>query len=56
MPKKINEDLSGIEEDNSVHMGAKIANQINSNQQSNMALTAYCITTQNSSTVTINFG
>lgn len=56
MSKKVTRDLSKIEDDSSVQMGAKIANQINTNQQSNMALTAYCITTQSSSTVNINLG
>jgi len=36
------------------YMGAKIANQINTNQQSNMCLTAYSIVTQSSSTVNIS--
>lgn len=38
-----------------VKMGAKIANQINTNQQSNIALSAYCVATQDCSTVNINF-
>ncbi|NLW23537.1 MAG: hypothetical protein GXY88_09870 [Tissierellia bacterium] len=36
------------------YMGAKIANQINTNQQSNMLLSAYSVVTQNSTTVNIN--
>lgn len=36
------------------YMGAKIANQINTNQQSNMCLTAYSAVTQSSSTVNIS--
>lgn len=36
------------------YMGAKIANQINTNQQSNMCLSAYSAVTQNSTTVNIN--
>lgn len=38
------------------YMGAKIANQINTNQQSNMCLSAYSAVTQNSTTVNINLG
>lgn len=41
--------------DSHVRMGAKISNQINTNQQSNMALSAYCVITQNCSTVNVNF-
>lgn len=41
--------------ENGVKMGAKISNQINTNQQSNMALSAYCVITQNSSTINVNF-
>ncbi|WP_066501020.1 hypothetical protein [Abyssisolibacter fermentans] len=41
---------------NDVMMGAKIVNQLNTNQQTNMTLSAYCVTTQNSSTVNINCG
>ncbi|CCQ97188.1 conserved hypothetical protein [[Clostridium] ultunense Esp] len=36
------------------YMGAKIANQINTNQQSNMLLSAYSVVTQNSTTININ--
>lgn len=36
------------------YMGAKIANQINTNQQSNMCLSAYSVATQSSSTVNVN--
>lgn len=39
----------------SVKMGAKICNQLNTNQQSNMALSAYSAITQNCSTININF-
>lgn len=46
---------SGTDLDNGVKMGAKISNQINTNQQSNMALSAYCVITQNSTTVNVNF-
>lgn len=35
-------------------MGAKIANQINTNQQSNMCLTELSVVTQNSTTVNIS--
>lgn len=38
-----------------VKMGSKITNQINTNQQSNMVLSAYCVATQSCSTVNINF-
>lgn len=36
------------------YMGAKIANQINTNQQSNMCLTAYSAVTQSSSAINIS--
>jgi len=36
------------------YMGAKIANQINTNQQSNMCLSQLSVVTQNSTTVNIN--
>ncbi|NLX62770.1 MAG: hypothetical protein GXZ06_09805 [Tissierellia bacterium] len=36
------------------YMGAKITNQVNTNQQSNMCLTAYSVVTQSSSTVNIS--
>jgi hypothetical protein len=44
-----------VKKANNVKMGAKISNQINTNQQSNMALSAYCAITQTCSTVNINF-
>lgn len=47
--------LPGIKEENNVKMGAKISNQINTNQQSNVVLSAYCVVTQTCSTVNINF-
>lgn len=37
-----------------IQMGAKVTNQINTNQQSNMVLSAYCAVTQSCSTVNIN--
>lgn len=40
----------------STYMGAKIANQINTNQQSNMCLSSLSAVTQNSPTVNINLG
>ncbi|MBZ2174248.1 hypothetical protein K8M07_03200 [Schnuerera sp. xch1] len=49
------EKLSSKKKEN-VYMGAKIVNQINTNQQSNMCLSAYSVVTQNSSTVNINLG
>ncbi|GFN36602.1 hypothetical protein [Tepidimicrobium xylanilyticum] len=52
MSKKIQKSLP--EEKQSTYMGAKIANQINTNQQSNMLLSAYSVVTQNSTTVNIN--
>lgn len=55
MPRQAAKDLSGIKGCGDVHMGAKITNQINTNQQSNMVLSAYCVATQNCSTVNINF-
>lgn len=47
--------LPKCKEDNNIKMGAKISNQINTNQQSNIALSAYCVITQTCSTVNINF-
>jgi hypothetical protein len=38
-----------------VKIGAKISNQLNTNQQSNMALSAFCTATQTCSIVNINF-
>ena len=38
------------------YMGAKIANQINTNQQSNMCLSSCSAVTQSSSTANINLG
>ncbi|HEY8363469.1 MAG TPA: hypothetical protein VIK77_11475 [Tissierellaceae bacterium] len=38
------------------YMVAKIANQINTNQQSNMCLSSCSAVTQNSTTVNINLG
>jgi len=55
MASKVNKDLSDVRHKDDVRMSAKIANQINTNQQSNMALSAYCVITQNTSTVNINF-
>ncbi|ARE88019.1 hypothetical protein [Clostridium formicaceticum] len=56
MNKAIPKDLSKIQHKDNVRMTAKISNQINTNQQSNMALSAYSVTTQSCSTVNINFG
>ena len=56
MPKQTAKDVTRMNGDGVVHMGAKIANQINTNQQSNMLLSAYCVATQNCSTVNIQLG
>lgn len=40
--------------DGSTFMGAKVANQINTNQQSNMSLTQLSVVNQNSSTINLN--
>ena len=40
--------------DEGTFMGAKIANQINTNQQSNMCLTQLSVVTQNSTTINIS--
>ncbi|MGI6777677.1 MAG: hypothetical protein ACOX7R_06515 [Acetivibrionales bacterium] len=55
MPTETEKAISGGSKKGSVKMGAKISNQINTNQQSNMALSAYCVITQDCSTVNINF-
>jgi hypothetical protein len=41
---------------NGVHMQADIVDQINTNQQSNMALCLYSVITQSCSTVKLNGG
>lgn len=59
MAKKTTKDLPYSSRTNNrddVRMSAKITNQINTNQQCNMVLSAYCATAQNCSTVNINFG
>ncbi|SDK07066.1 hypothetical protein [Natronincola ferrireducens] len=56
MTKKTAKDLTKIKGTEDVQMSAKITNQINTNQQCNMVLSAYCVTTQSCSTVNINFG
>lgn len=55
MSKKSSETLHKTKGKNDIQMGAKIANQINALQQSNILLSAYCATTQSCSTVNINF-
>jgi len=55
MPEKATGTLPGVRTDNNVKMGAKIANQINTNQQSNVVLSAYCVVTQTCSNININF-
>lgn len=56
MSEELTKSISKVKGDNSIKMGAKIANQINTNQQSNVSLSALCVTTQSCSTVNINFG
>ncbi|NLY77403.1 MAG: hypothetical protein GX080_04855 [Tissierellia bacterium] len=53
MSKQAENSLS-IKKDKGTFMGAKVANQINTNQQSNMCLTQLSVVTQNSSTVNIS--
>lgn len=53
MSKKVENQLSKKRE-GSTYMGAKVANQINTNQQSNMCLTQLNVVTQNSSTINIS--
>lgn len=53
---KKDKDIKKSEKNNSVQMGAKIANQINSIQQSNMLLTYTCVITQNAGVTNINLG
>lgn len=55
MSEKTVRDLHKTKKKSDVQMGAKIANQINSHQQTNMLLSAYCATTQSCTTVNINF-
>jgi len=55
MPEKTLKELSRNRGNGIVKMGAKIANQVNTNQQSNMALSAYCVITQECSAVNLNF-
>ncbi|MCR2042850.1 hypothetical protein [Anaerosalibacter massiliensis] len=55
MSQDFKKTLPKVKDKDNVRMGAKIANQINTNQQSNMCLSAYSAVTQNSSTVNINF-
>ncbi len=55
MPSKATNKIPKTKKGGSVKMGAKISNQINTNQQSNMALSAYCAVTQTHSIVNINF-
>ncbi|HHV99374.1 MAG TPA: hypothetical protein GXX36_07345 [Clostridiaceae bacterium] len=55
MPENVTSTLPKVRADNSVKMGAKIANQINTNQQSNVVLSAYCVVTQVCTTININF-
>lgn len=54
MTKETSKSLPRVKDN--TYMGAKIANQINTNQQSNMCLSAYSAVTQNSTTVNINLG
>lgn len=55
MPSKAANTIPKAKRGSNVKMGAKISNQINTNQQSNMSLSAYCVVTQTSSIVNINF-
>jgi len=55
MPEKATGTLPRLRADNNVKMGAKIANQINANQQSNVVLSAYCVVTQTCTNININF-
>lgn len=54
--EKKDEDVKKNEKSNGVQMGAKIANQINSIQQSNMLLTYTCVITQSAGVTNINLG
>lgn len=53
MSKKAEKQLAN-HRDGSTFMGAKVANQINTNQQSNMSLTQLSVVNQNSSTINLN--
>lgn len=43
-----------IKDSNGMHMQAGIIDQLNTNQQSNMTLSAYSVITQNCSTIKFN--
>ncbi|KNF08063.1 hypothetical protein CLPU_10c01180 [Gottschalkia purinilytica] len=54
MSDNLTKSLEDIQNDNGITMKANIIDQINTNQQSNMTLSAYSVITQVCSTVKIN--
>ena len=54
MPDQTVEKLNELDKKNDVYMRADIIDQLNTNQQSNMTLSAYSVVTQSYSTVKIN--
>jgi hypothetical protein len=55
MTQKTVNQLNKNKKKNSVQMGAKIANQINTAQQSNLLLSYSCATTQSATILNVNF-
>ena len=56
MAKQGAQEIARNRKPSNIKMGAKITSQINTNQQSNMVLSAYSVVTQSCSVVNINLG